>query len=405
MKSRKKILRLFSRLNIGGPAIHVVNLSVGLPRFGYDTLLVVGSPDESEGTLDGFAREQGAELVVIPSFQAKISPWKDLLTLVKLIRLMRKERPDIVHTHTFKAGLLGRLAARITGVPVVIHTYHGHLLTGYGSSLKASIIRLIETGLGFLTDHMIAVSDQVAKDLVSSHVTNHSKMSSVELGFDMRKIQEDLSRPSFLREDLCIPQSAFTVGIVGRLVPVKAVDLFLTALCPLLETNPDLHLLVLGDGTERKALELLARVLTGHQSRIHFTGWRRPVTQDLPDLDLCICSSKNEGTSVSIIEAVVARVPVMSTRVGGMADLLGNGRWGQLIDSDPFALRSAVEQHIDLMKNTNDPAAKLYRERIHRRVDEAAEHFQNRFSVERLLTDVDGTYRKLLNGSADAHPQ
>ncbi len=391
MDSRRKILRLFSRLNVGGPAIHVVNLSAGLVPFGYETLLVVGSADASEGSMESLANDANVRLKIVPTFQAAISPWKDAFTLFAFIRLIRKERPEIVHTHTFKAGLLGRLAAWITGVPVIVHTYHGHLLTGYGSTFKSTIFKWVETFLAKITTRIITVSNQVAIDIINAGIAPREKVESIELGFDVEKLRADFEKPATLRQDFQIPKSAFVVGIVGRLVPVKAVDLFLKALCPLLASDQNLYLTIIGDGIERQQLEALADALSApDRQRVVFTGWRHPVTSDLSDLDLCICSSKNEGTSVSVIEAAMAGIPVISTSVGGMADLLENGRWGRLIEQNEVVLRNAVREHRLAARDDRNEDTSL--------------HFQKRFAVGRLLSDVDQTYQQLIEKTNHVEP-
>lgn len=380
--SRKKIFRLFSRLNVGGPSIHVVNLAVGLEAHGYDTTLIVGAPDISEGSMEAYAREAGARVVRMSSFQAAISPIKDAATLLRLIILFLRERPDIVHTHTFKAGVLGRLAAFVTRVPIVVHTYHGHLLSGYSAQWKVRLLVFVENLLAKISGRLIAVSSTVADDLIRAGVAPQTQFKIVELGFDMNRIVSEVQQSAQLKHDLGLTQTARLVGIVGRLVPIKDVDLFLKALTPLLVEFSNVHLVVIGDGKERARLEHLAQQLTEHRERVHFTGWRQPVTRDLRDLDVCVCSSKNEGTSVSIIEAVVAKVPVVSTHVGGMGDLLASGQWGRLVPRDAQALLQAVR---DVLTSNPDQV----------KLNSASLEFQRRFSSARLLLDTERVYSEL----------
>ncbi len=370
----------------------MVNLSVGLKKYGFETLLVVGTPDISEGSMEPWARSMGAQVCSIQEFQAPISFRKDLKALIQLVCLFWRERPDIVHTHTFKAGLLGRVAAWVTGVPVIVHTYHGHLLTGYWHGIVNKIVVVVERGLGLLTSRTIAVSKQVANDLVGAGIVSGEKVSVVELGFDVDSLSRALEHPPKLRSDLGIDASAEVVGIVGRLVPVKGVDIFLRALAPLLVERPHLHLVIIGDGAESEKLKALAKSLSSE--RIHFCGWRTPSVPDLPDLDLCVCSSHNEGTSVSIIEAVIAGVPVVSTQVGGMGDLLGNGRWGDLVPVDENALRVQVRSRLELLTvASSDKQRMAWREKI----DESSRVFKKRFSSERLLREVNDIYCDLLS--------
>lgn len=377
---RKKIVRLFSRLNVGGPALHVVNLSKGLSARGYETVLAVGLPDSKEGSMEGYAAEQGVALERIPGFQAALSPWRDLRAAFAIYRLLRRERPDIVHTHTFKAGLLGRLAARLAGVPHVVHTYHGHLLHGYWTGWKARLIVVLERILGAWTDRIIAVSKQVGDDLIGAGVVDPKKLDVVTLGFDIEKFTSEASAPSSIREKAGIPVGATVIAIVGRLVPIKNVDLFLEALCPLLGDYPNLHLAVVGDGSERSRLQALAAWLCdspGALNRVHFLGFVMPMAPEWKAIDLCLCTSRNEGTSVSIIEAVMSGVPVMSTAVGGMPDLLENGRWGRLFEESAERVRDSVQAW--LRARSGPPAG-------------AAEFFRDRFSDVRLIDATERIY-------------
>jgi glycosyltransferase involved in cell wall biosynthesis len=337
--------------------------------------------------MEDLAVAHGVKLHFIPSFQAAISPAKDLRTFLQLLILFWREKPGVVHTHTFKAGLLGRLAAWITGVPLIIHTYHGHLLSGYWSPLKTNVVRIAESLLTRVTDKIVAVSNQVATDLTAAKIVPRDKIQVIELGFDVANLETQLSRRPKLRSDLGISADDEVVGIVGRLVPVKGVDLFLAALAPLLTSRPHLHLVVIGDGSEANALK--ASVSGDQSDRIHFCGWRRPVIPDLPDLDICICSSRNEGTSVSIIESVISKVPVISTEVGGMGDLLGHGVWGTLVDPNVDALRGAVDSLLSLLAL---PASEPRRLEFSQKVTAASDSFKKRFSVERLLREIHTLY-------------
>jgi glycosyltransferase involved in cell wall biosynthesis len=390
MRKRNKVIRLFSRLNIGGPAIHVVNLATGLKRFGYETTLVVGRPVDEEGSMENWAREQGAQLLRIDAFQAPISVFKDAKVFFSLLILFLRERPFIVHTHTFKAGVLGRCAAKCTGVPVIVHTYHGHLLTGYWGPLKTNVIRLVESALGKISNRVLAVSQKVGDDLIKAGIVPREKLSVIELGFDVSKLKSEFMTAPTLRKDLGLSEREQLVGIVGRLVPIKGIDLFLRALIPLLQEFPRLHLAIIGDGSEAESLKKCASEFDGDLSRIHFCGWRRPVVPDLRDLDVCVCSSRNEGTSVSVIEAIMAGIPVISTNVGGMGDLLAQGKWGDLVDYDENQLRQAVKRLLEILSH---PGPDLDALRL--RCREAANVFEQRFSVERLLGELDSLYGEM----------
>jgi glycosyltransferase involved in cell wall biosynthesis len=382
-----KVLRLFSRLNIGGPALHVVNLSFGLTKSGYETKLIVGSLSPGEGDMSYYAKKKGVEPIVVPEFQAPIHPVKDAIAFLKILKIMWSVKPDIVHTHTFKAGLLGRLAAVLLKVPYRVHTYHGHLLEGYGSNRKTKIILETEKLLGGFTDQVITVSQLVAQDLVKHQVVPAEKMNVVELGFDIDPFLREAEQPSTLKGKLGLTEDHVVVGLAGRLVPIKSVDLFLKAVNPLFKEFPSLHVVIIGDGEERNALQSLA---SEYKSRIHFMGWMSPLHPELKDLDLLVCSSKNEGTSVSVIEAILCGVPVISTRVGGMSDLLHEGRWGDLVDYDETELRDVLKKRIRTLCQKKS----LEYFQLQKRSVSAAKEFYKRFHLNRLLEDIRQIYSK-----------
>jgi glycosyltransferase involved in cell wall biosynthesis len=383
MKYQRKIVRIFSRLNVGGPSLHVVNLTRSLEAFGYHTTLVTGTLGGGEGDFQSYAVERGVQPYFIRELVPEISPINDLISFFRLFRFLRREKPDIVHTHTFKAGLLGRMAAWCAGVKRIDHTYHGHLLKGYYGPGGTWVLRLLERMLARITSRVYAVSEQVRKDLIESGVCRSEQISTLQLGFDENWTGEQLRTKPKLRERLGLSREHKLVGIVGRLVAVKAVDLFLRAAVPLLDDLRDLHLVIIGDGPEKKELEKLAQLLTGSQEklrRIHFTGWIVPMLPHFRDLDLCVCSSKNEGTSVSLIEALLSDVPVISTDVGGMRDLLDGGRWGRLVPRSEAALRAAMIESI----TTDGSDSKRIKTSI---------HFMERYSLKGLSQKLDASYR------------
>lgn len=323
-----KVLRVFSRLNIGGPALHVIHLSAGLVDRGFETELVVGQTDEREGDFLDLARSRGVNLTMFSELGRAIRPFNDLRALFKLHRLMRRERPAIVHTHTAKAGLLGRLAAIMARVPIVVHTYHGHVLSGYFHPLVSTLFRRIEWALAPGTDILLTVSQSVKEDLVRLGVARADQVRVMALGLDLEPLTRPLPRGS-LRKEAGWSDSVRVVGIVGRLVPIKDLDTFIDAAVRVAATSSEVRFAVVGDGEERGRLEAKAVAALG--DRIHFFGWRKDTAAVLGDLDLAVNTSLNEGTPVALIEALAAGRPVVATAVGGTPDLLERGRFGALV--------------------------------------------------------------------------
>jgi glycosyltransferase involved in cell wall biosynthesis len=377
-----RVLRLFSRLNIGGPSLHVILLSQGLRPLGYETRLVVGRESPREGNLLALAAERGVACETMAGLGREIAPLRDTVALARLVRLMRAWRPAIVHTHTAKAGLLGRLAARAARVPTVVHTFHGHVLRGYFSPPKQALFRRLETLLATTADALVAVSESVKQDLVDLGVARAAKIRVIPLGLELAPLAGALPR-GVLRREAGIPADAPLVGMVGRLVPIKDVPTFLEAARQVRERRPDVRFALVGDGEERPALEALCRSL-GMDGAVHFFGWRRELLPVYGDLDVVVNASRNEGTPVALIEALAAARPVVATEVGGTPDLLGRGERGRLVPpGEPAALAQALLETL-----TGSEA-------VRRRALAGREHVMSQHSSERLFRDMDGLYREL----------
>jgi glycosyltransferase involved in cell wall biosynthesis len=392
---RVKVVRVIARLNIGGPAIHVINLTAGLDPTRFESMLVTGTESRGEGSMLDLARARGVTPVIIPGMVGEATlNQRDLKALLALYRLFRRERPHIVHTHTAKAGVLGRVAARLAGVPVVVHTYHGHVLHGYYSPLWNWLLRRAERGLGLLSDRLVTVSEQVKRDLVRYHVAGAEKITVIPLGLDLEPFLASAGLRGKLRRELGLSNGEPLVGIVGRIFPIKNHRLFLEAAARVAAELDSARLLVVGDGILRPAMEDYARAL-GIAHRVVFAGWRRDLPLIYPDLDVLVVSSNNEGTPVSAIEAMAAGCPVVATRVGGLPDLITDSETGCLVPPrDPAALAAGI--------------LRVLRDReTARGLGEAAQAVvAERFTVERLCRDVEGLYTELLarKGIATSSP-
>lgn len=383
---RIRILRIIARMNIGGPAIHVTTLHARLDPARFDSMLVSGTENPGEGNMLGYARTRGVEPVIVPAMRgvATFAP-RDVTTLARLIGIVRRFKPHIVDTHTAKAGSLGRVAARLCGVPVVVHTYHGHVLSGgYYGGLRTTLLRQMERGLAALTDRIIAVSHEIKKDLIELGIAAADRIAVVPLGIERDqflqcdRVRGDLHRELNLSPDVPI------VGIVGRIFPIKNHRRFLTAMAKVAAARTNARFLVVGDGVLRAEMEALAREL-GIGGQTVFTGWREDLDRIYADLSVLVVSSDNEGTPMSAIEAMASRVPVVATRVGGLPDLIEDGRTGFLLPaSDVDGLAAAVTRLL------SDAGRRI-------QMGEAARASTARFGADRLATDMDRLYRDLLS--------
>lgn len=337
-----RVARVIARLNVGGPAQHVILLTAGLDPARFQSTLITGVPDPEEGDLAPLARSRGIAPTVIPCLGRAVRPGRDLAALGRLVGLFRGLRPDLVHTHTAKAGTLGRVAARLARVPLVVHTFHGHVMEGYFSPALTRVFLGIERALARRTDRIVTVSPRVRASLLARGIGRPEQIEVVPLGLPLQRFAAALPGRARLRERLAVPREAPLLGIVGRLVPIKEHPTLFAAMTR--EEAGAAHLVVVGDGGRRAALEALARDL-GLASRVHFLGWREDLEAILPELDVLICCSRNEGTPVAVIEAMAAGVPVLSTDVGGVGDLLTHGETGWLVPpGDAAALAGGIRE-------------------------------------------------------------
>jgi glycosyltransferase involved in cell wall biosynthesis len=384
--TRIRVLRIIARLNVGGTAVHVTLLTKYLDRERFETVLVSGTENPGEGTMIDFTRAHGIEPMIVPEMvgQATLAP-RDAVALWRLVRLMRRYRPHIVDTHTAKAGSLGRVAAWMAGVPVIVHTYHGHVLEGYYDPVRTRLLRVMERGLARLSTRLLVVSRRVGEDLVRLGAVPAGKIEVVPLGMDLAPFLDVDHRRGRLRREFGIPDEAPIVAIVSRIFAIKNHALFIDAAARVLRELPDVRFLIVGDGILRPAIEQQAARL-GIQQNVIFTGWRRDLAEIYADTTILVVSSNNEGTPVSAIEAMASAVPVVATRVGGLPDLIRDGETGVLVP--PRSIAALSDALVALLK---DPSER-------RRLGTAARaDAVARFSVDRLIEDTTRLYDRLLS--------
>jgi glycosyltransferase involved in cell wall biosynthesis len=343
MGSPVRICRIIGRLNIGGPAIHAILLTEGLRLRGYETVLVAGQEGAREGSLRELAAHKGITPVVLAELGREVRPGRDLVALFRLVRLLRQQQPEIVHTHTAKAGALGRIAAKIAGIPIVVHTFHGHVMHGYFSHWVTRFFLAIERRLAKASTTILTVSEGVRQDLLRLRIGRPETVEVMPLGLELDGLLRADARRGEIRRRLGISPEVPLVGIIARLVPIKDHNTFLEAACDLHRSRPDVRFLIVGDGELRPHLERHVQAL-GLSQCVSFLGWQRELEPIYADLNLAVLSSLNEGTPVSLIEAMAAGLPVVATRVGGVLDLVEHGKTGLLVPpKDPKAFSGAME--------------------------------------------------------------
>jgi len=380
-----RVVRIIARLNIGGPAIQAITLTKELKSRGYETTLIRGSEAPDEGTMDGLARELGVKPIRVAALRRNPG-LHDLLALAQVWLILLRERPQIVHTHAAKGGTIGRLAALLQPPgrrPLLVHTYHGHSLSGYFSPRVERVYIAIERFLARRTDRLIAVSDEIRDDLAAIGVAGAERFDVVHLGFDLAPFLVDESQrraqAARVRTELGVPEDAKVVTLVARLVPIKRVDRFLRVAIRLAD-DPRVHFLVVGDGELRDALQGSDEALA-LGGRLKWAGFREDMASVCFASDIVVLTSDNEGTPVSLIEAQAGGRPVVSTRVGGVATVVEHGRTGMLAGADDDdGLATAVR---GLLAEEEQAARMGHAGRERVRV---------MFSLERLVGDVDRIY-------------
>ena len=375
---------------MGGPALHVAYLTAGLRERGYDTTLVAGTLARGEDSMGFVAEGLDVDVVSIPELGREISPLRDLVATFRLAALIRRERPQILHTHTAKAGTVGRVAALLAGrarPPIVVHTFHGHVLHGYFGPLSSRLFGLLERWLAGHTTTLIAVSPEVRDDLVALGVAPPEKFAVVRLGIELdERVGGAENGRQETRRYLGIPDGRFAVGWVGRMTAVKRTDDVLDSFRQLTERGIGATLCLVGDGPDRTHLEERAHEL-GIMRDTLFLGYQEDVGSLYAAFDALVLPSANEGTPVSVIEALAAGTPVVATRVGGVPDVLRDGEDGFLVE--PGAAGALADR---LEQLARDPGL---RERLGAA---GRERVLTRYAVERLVDDVDRLYRSLLSG-------
>lgn len=426
-----KIVRVIARLNVGGPAKHVVWLSK-LQAPNWESLLVAGTVPPGEDDMGYFATELGVTPVFVPEMSREISV-NDVLTVWKLYQLFRRERPDIVHTHTAKAGTVGRVAGffyrwltpkTLIGRPRAchfVHTYHGHIFHSYYGPLKTRVFLLIEKVLAKLgTDRIVVLSEQQRREINEEFsVGNPRQFSIIPLGIDLSVFAEWQERGQSFRAEFELGAEDILVGIVGRLTEVKNHELFLRAAAlfknEFAKAGSTVRFVIVGDGALRKALERQAQSL-GVTDDVIFTGTRRDLENVYPALDIVALTSRNEGTPLTLIEAMANARPVISTAVGGVVDLLGeplvssesgpaspHGQpaWGGGSDRVSFEVcQRGISVSPDNAHGFAAGLARLVDDATLRRETGARglQFVTRQYSKERLLKDIEALYTRLLQG-------
>ena len=390
---RVRVLRIVTRLNIGGPSIQAIALSERLSVRGFDTRLLHGRLGAYEGDMRYLLTPLAAARQ-LSALRREIAPVHDAIALVQVLDTLRDFRPHIVHTHMAKAGTIGRVAASIYNQTAgrdarvrVVHTYHGHVLEGYFSPARTRTFLAVERLLARATDRLVAISPRIEQELIADYrIGQADQYRVIPLGFDLQRMTTigDAERRT-ARRALALTPDAHVIFTAGRLTAIKRHDLFLDTARLIAERDAHAVFLVAGDGELRSALEQQARA-GGIADRVRFLGWRRDLDTLYAASDVFLLTSRNEGTPVALIESLAAAVPGVSTDVGGVRDVIDSDRVGLVA---PFGdVRTLADRVLAL---TSDP------ERRRRMGEAGRQSVSARYGLDRLLDDVERLYRELLH--------
>jgi glycosyltransferase involved in cell wall biosynthesis len=374
-----RVAHIITRLDRGGSAENTLLTGAGLQARGYRVTILAGPATGPEASRAG-AEAAGVRFVRVPALRRPIRPWHDARALWSLWRHLRRERYDLVHTHSAKAGILGRMAARLARAPVVVHTPHGSVYRGYGGRLASGAFVRLERGAAGLADRLIGLTPGEVAEHVAHGVGSRDRWVTIPSGIDLDRFRRPPA-PAEARRALGVPLEAPVVGTVGRLEPVKGQRVLLDAVARL--RGEECLVLVVGDGPERAAVEAQAARL-GLGARARFLGWRPDVPLVLAAMDVFALPSENEGMGRALVEAMAAGLPAVASLIGGVPALVADGVTGLLVPpGDAGALARALERLL------SDPP-------LRRRLGQAAREAVAGHDARQMVEQIDALYRELL---------
>ncbi|MEX1188894.1 MAG: glycosyltransferase [Bacteroidia bacterium] len=392
-----RILRIINRFNLGGPTYNAAYLSRYMPPE-FETLLVGGEKDDSEDSSEFIVKSLGLDPIIIPEMKREIDLKNDYEAYRKMVNIIKEFKPDIVHTHASKAGTIGRLAASNMNVPVIVHTFHGHVFHSYFGKMKTVMYKNIERNLARRSSTIIAISEKQKTELCLIHrICKPEKIKVIPLGFDLSRFTENMDEKRIqFRSRYQLKDDEIAIGIIGRIVPVKNHRLFLEAAeIVLKKTSKKLRFFIIGDGEDRLRVEGYARELNldftdAHSSNeikpLTFTSWIKEIDVACAGLDIIALTSLNEGTPVSLIEAQAANKPIVTTNVGGIENVVIEGVTALLSHSKTDASQFADK----LLEITESEEKRQEMSRV------GWEHVKNKFHYTRLVRDMTELYYELL---------
>lgn len=392
-KQQVRVLRIMNRLSIGGPTLHAYFLSEHLGD-NFETRILSGRLAHGESAPEELLQKMKAPITYISTMEREVGIWKDLKALREIRKIIRDYKPDIVHTHASKSGAIGRIAAWLEGVPVILHTYHGHVFHSYFGKAKTRFFISIERLLAKISSGIIAISKRQFEEIAHHFkIAPESKFQVIPLGFDFTRFSDQLGeKRNAFRGEFGLTENDLALCIAGRVTAIKNHKMFLDALVPVFSRHSrGVYAFVVGDGELKEELiqycaekGLLVTGSATGKSAVIFTSWRSDMENVFNGIDISCLTSLNEGTPVAAIESMYCGKPVVSTNVGGVSDVIEDGVSGILTPTNqPLPFANAL---FKLIENEG------FRKKIGENGRKAAEQF----SIEKLVSGLSSLYLKLI---------
>lgn len=391
-----KVLRIINRFNLGGPTYNVAYLTKYLSP-DYETLLVGGMNDEHEACSDYIIKKLGIHAIKIPEMMREINGYNDMIAYYKIKNIIKRYKPDIVHTHASKAGFIGRRAAIKSNVPVVVHTFHGHIFHSYFNKHRTAVFKKLEQNMAAKSSAIVAISEIQKHELCHIHnIAAADKFRVIPLGFDLDRFQDNYTQKRIqFRQNYQLKDQDIAISIIGRLVPVKNHPLFIKSIAKIKnKTNKKIKALIVGDGQLRNGLIELAYSLglscsipekPDYNADIIFTSWIQEADTVLAGSDITALTSFNEGTPVSLIEAQAANTPIVTTNVGGIEDVVIKDKTALLTENDNL---DDFSNKLLLLIEDNEMRTEMAKH--------GWEYVKHQFHYTRLVSDMKELYNELL---------
>ncbi len=384
MSNKIKVLHIITRLDKGGSAENTFLTLKGMDKARYDVALINGPAEDPTQDRRQHIEELGIKYFYLPQLVRNISLFKDIRAFLKIYRHLKKEEYEIVHTHTSKAGFLGRIAAKLAGTPIIIHTPHGHVFFGYFGPLKTKYFILLEKFGSLITDRIIALTNREKNDTIDFKVAKEDKLVVIHSGIELDKFTQSATQDNqSLKLNLGIPEKALIVGTAGRLVPIKGPEYLVRAAKKVLQIYKNVFFLFAGDGHLKEDLTALARNL-GVEKNILFLGWRDNAAGMISLFDIFVLPSLNEGMGRVLVEAMSLEKPIIASNIGGIPDLIFHGKNGFLV---PPRNSDELTQYIGLLLEDE------YKRKI---MGQEGKRVSQNFSAEKMVQKIESLYDQLL---------